>query len=365
MLLEKEWGNNSRRNEEPEPKQKWHPVVDVTGGETKAQYYKEQYCIGTWYVRTLNQGKLGLVMQEMARANINILGISERKWAGMGEFNLHDHYIYYWGQQSLKSKGVTLIVNKRVWNAVPWCNLKNNRMISVHFQGKQFNISVIQVYAPTTNTEEDEVEWFCEDLQDLTEPTPKIYLLYIIGNWNAKVGSQEIHRVTSKFGLGVQNEARQRLTEFCQENTLVIANTLFQWKSTHGCHQMVNIKIRLMIFLTTEDGETVYSQQKTRLRADCVSDHKFLIAKFRLTLKKVKKTARPFTYDLNQISDDHTVQVTNRFKGLYLIECLKNYGQRFTTLYRRQWSKAKWSSEDAFPIGEERREVKAKEKGKI
>ena len=101
-------------------------------------------------------------------------------------------------------------------------------MISVHFQGKQFNISVIQVYAPTTNTEEDEVEWFCEDLQDLPEPTPKNYLLYIIGNWNAKVGSQEIHRVTSKFGLGVQNEARQRLTEFCQENTLVIANTLFQ-----------------------------------------------------------------------------------------------------------------------------------------
>ena len=101
-------------------------------------------------------------------------------------------------------------------------------MISVHFQGKQFNISVIQVYAPTTNTEEDEGEWFCEDLQDLPELTPKNYLLYIIGNWNAKVGSQEIHRVTCKFGLRVQNEARQRLTEFCQENTLVIANTLFQ-----------------------------------------------------------------------------------------------------------------------------------------
>ena len=99
---------------------------------------------------------------------------------------------------------------------------------------------------------------------------------------------------------------------------------------------MVNTKIRLMIFLSTEDGETVYSQQKTRLGADCVSDHELLIVKFGLTLKKVKKTVRPFTYDLNQISYDHTVQVTNRFKGLYLIECLKNYRQRFTTLYRRQ-----------------------------
>ena len=119
------------------------------------------------------------------------------------------------------------MVNRRVRNAVLGCNLKNNRMISVHFQGKQFNISVIQVYAPTTNAEEDEVEWFCEDLQDLPKLTPKNYVLYFIGNWNAKVGSPDTWS-TSKFGLGVQNEAGQRLTEFCQENTLVIANTLFQ-----------------------------------------------------------------------------------------------------------------------------------------
>ena len=135
-------------------------------------------------------------------------------------------------------------------------------MISVHFQGKQFNISVIQVYAPTTNAEEDEVEWFCEDLQDLPKLTPKNYVLYFIGNWNAKVGSQEIHEVRSKFGLGVQNEARQRLTEFCQDNTLVIANTLFQQNSIHGYDQMVNTKIRLMIFFAVKDREALYCQQK-------------------------------------------------------------------------------------------------------
>ena len=120
------------------------------------------------------------------------------------------------------------MVNKRVRNAVLGCNLKNDRMISVRFQGKPSNITVIQVYAPTSNSEEAEVEQFYEDLQDLLELSPKKDVLFIIGDWNAQVGSQEIPAVTGKCGLGVQNEAGQRLTEFCQENTLVIANTLFQ-----------------------------------------------------------------------------------------------------------------------------------------
>ena len=120
------------------------------------------------------------------------------------------------------------MVNKSVQNAVLGYNLKNNRMISVHFQGKPFNITVIQVYAPTTNAEEAEVEWFYEDLQDLLELTPQKDVLFIVGDWNAKVGSQETPGRTGKFGLGVQNEAGQRLTEFCQENALVVANTLFQ-----------------------------------------------------------------------------------------------------------------------------------------
>ena len=121
--------------------------------------------------------------------------------------------------------------------AVLGCNLKNNRMISVRFQGKPFNITVIQVYALTRNAEEAEVEWFYEDLQDLLELTPKKDVLFIIGDWNGKVGNQEILGVTGKFGLGVQNEAGQRLIEFCQENTLVIANTLFQQhkRRLHTC----------------------------------------------------------------------------------------------------------------------------------
>ena len=176
----------------------------------------------------MNHGKLEVVKQEMARVNVDILGISELKWTGMGEFNSDDHYIYYCRQESLRRNGVDIMVNKRVRNAELGYSLKNDRMISVCFQGKPFNITVIQVYAPTSNAEETEVERFYEDLQDLLELTPKKDVLFIIGDWNAKIGSQETPGVTGKFGLGVQNEAGQRLIEFCQENALVIANTLSQ-----------------------------------------------------------------------------------------------------------------------------------------
>ena len=181
-----------------------------------------------------------------------------------------------WGQESLRRNGIAIIVNKRVRNAVLGCNLKNDRMISVHFQGKPFSITVIQVYAPTSNAEETEIEQFYEDLQDLLELTPKKDVLFIIGEWIAKVGSKEIPGVMGKFGLGIQNETGQRLIEFCQENALFIANTLFQQH-----------KRRLYIW-TSSDGRTDYilcSQRwrsyiqsaKTRRGADCGSDHELLM----------------------------------------------------------------------------------------
>ena len=181
-----QWRNNCRKNEGMEPKQKQHPVVDVAGDGSKVRCCKEWYCIGTWNVRSMNQGKLEVVKQEMVRVNINILGISELKWTGMGEFNSDDHYVYYYGEESLRTNGVVLIVNKRVWKAVLGCSLKNDRMISVHFHSKTFNIMVIQAYAPNSNTEEAEVDWFYEDLQDLLELTPKKDVLFIKGTWMQK-----------------------------------------------------------------------------------------------------------------------------------------------------------------------------------
>ena len=208
-----------------------------------------------------------MVKQEMARVYISILGISELKRTRIGEFNSDDHYIYYHGQEFLKRNGVAIAVNKRVRNAVFECNLKNNRMISVRFQGKP--------------------------------------------------------GVTDKFDLGVQNEAGQRLIEFYQENALVTANTLLQqhktrlytWTSPDGQHQNQTDYI-----LCSQRWKSSIQSAKTRPGADCGSDHELLIAKFRLKLKKVGKTTRTFRYDLNQIPYDYTMEVTNRFKGLDLID---------------------------------------------
>ena len=181
------------------------------------------------------------------------------------------------------------------------------------------------------HAEEAEVEWFYEDLQGLLELTSKKDVLFIIGDWNAKVGSQEIPGVTSKFGLKVQNEAGKRLTEFCQENTLVIANSnglfqqhkrrLYTWTSPDGQHQN-----EIGYILCSQRWRSSIQSAKTKPGADCVSDHELLFANFRLKLKKVEKTTRPFRYDLNQTPYDYTVEVTNRLKGLDLIEYLKNYG---------------------------------------
>ena len=173
-------------------------------------------------------------------------------------------------------------------------------MISVHFQGKPFNITVIQVYAPTSNAEETEVEWYYENLQDLLEVTPQTDVLFITGDWSTKVGGQEIPGVTGNFGLGVQNKAGHRLTEYCQENALVIANTLFQqhkrrlytWTSPDGQYQNQTDYI-----LCIQRWKSSIQSAKKCLGADCGSDLELLIAKFRLKLKKVGKTTRPFRYD--------------------------------------------------------------------
>jgi len=248
-------------------------------------------------------------------------------------------------------------------------------MISIRFQGKPFNITVIQVYAPTNNAEEVEVERFYEDLQDLLELTPKNDVLFIIGDWNAKVGSQETPGVTGKFGLGVQNKAGQRLIEFCQENTLVIANTLFQqhkrrlciWTSSDGQHRN-----QIDYILCSQRWRSSMQSAKTRLGADRGSDHELLIAKSRLKLKKVGKTTRPFRYDLNQIPYDYTVEVTNRFKGLDLIDGVTEelwteipdivQEAVIKIITMNKCKKAKRLSEEALQIAVKRREVKSKGK---
>ena len=174
-----------------------------------------------------------VVKQEMARVNVDILGISELKWTGLGEFNSDDHFIYYCGQGSLRRNGVSPHSQQKIPKCSTWKQSQKRRNDLC-----LFNIVVIQVYAPCSNVEEAEVEQFYEDLQDLLELTPKKDVLFIIGDWNAKVGSQETPGVIGTFGLRGQNEAGQRLREFCQENAVVIAPSSNNTRedSTHGHH---------------------------------------------------------------------------------------------------------------------------------
>ena len=186
----------------------------------------------------------------------------------MDRFSSDDHYIYYCGQESLRRNGEVPTVNKRVQNAVLGCSLKDDRMISVHFQGKPFHITVIQVYAPTSNAEEVEVERFREDLQDRLELTLKNDVLFIRGAWNAKVGNQEIPGVIGKFGLGVQNQSKAKanrvLPRECTGRSKHLLPTT-QEKTTHGHHQMVNTEIRLITIFAAKMGKPyIVSKNKTR-----------------------------------------------------------------------------------------------------
>ena len=227
---------------------------------------------------------------------------------------------------------------------------------------------------PNSNVEEAEVEQFYEDLQDLLELTPKKDVLFIIRDWKAQVGSQETPGVTGKFGLGVWNEAGQRLIEFCQENALVIANTLFQqhkrrlyiWTSPDGRHRN-----QIDYILCSQRWRSSIQSAKTRPGADCGSDNELLIAKFRLNLKKLGKTTSPFRYDLNQIPYDCAVEVRNRFKGLDLIDRVPD--ELWTEVHgivqergiktipmENKCKKAKWWSEEVLRIAVKRREAKSK-----
>ena len=235
----------------------------------------------------------------------------------MGEFNSDDHYIYYYGQESLTRNGVTIIVNKRVWSAVLGCNLKNDRMISVHFHGKPFNIMVIQVYVLISNAEEAEVKWFNEDLQDLLELTPKKRCPFHYRGLESKSRKSRDTWRNRQIWPWSTKRSRAKANRVLPKERTGHSKTLFQqhkrrlyaWTSPDG--QYWN---QIDYILCSQRYRS--SMQSARPRDDCASDHKLLIAKFRLKLKKVGKTTRPFRYDLNQIPYNYTVEVTNRFKGL-------------------------------------------------
>ena len=262
----------------------------------------------------------------------------------LGEFNSDDCYSYYRGQVSLRRNGVAIIDNKRARNAVLGYNLKNDRMISVHFQGKPFNIMAIQVYATTSNAEEAEVERFYEDLQELLELTPQKRCPFHYRGLECK--SRKSKNIWSNRRIWPWNTewSRAKANTVLQLNALVRANPLFQqhkrklymWTSPDGQHQN-----QIDYILFSQRWRSSIQSAKTRPGADCGSDHQLLIAKFRLKLKKVGKTTRPFRNDLSQIPYDYRVDVTNRFKGLDLMgRVLEKLWTEVRDIVQEAWSRA-------------------------
>ena len=285
----------------------------------------------------------------MARGKVDSLGISKLKCTGMGEFNSEDHYIYYCGQESFKRNGAAIIVNKRIWNAVLGCNLQNERMISAGFQGKLFSIMVIQIYSPTRNSEEAEVERFYEDPQDLLGNTQKRCPFHYRG---LECKSKKSRNTWSNRQIWLWNMEWSRAKAnkvFPREST---GHSKHREDSTHGHHQKANFAAKM---------EKLYTCSQTRPGADCGSDHELLIAKFRLKLKKVGKTTRPFRYDLNQIAYNYTVEVRSRFKRLDLIDrmpaklctevhdIVQETGSKIIPKTKK-CKKTKWLSEEALQI---------------
>uniref|UniRef100_A0A803T9E3 Endonuclease/exonuclease/phosphatase domain-containing protein n=1 Tax=Anolis carolinensis TaxID=28377 RepID=A0A803T9E3_ANOCA len=347
-------------------------MADDAGGEGRIRCSKNQHTIGIWNVRSMSQGKLDVVIGEMPRLKIDILGVSELKWTGMGHFTKDDHQIYYCGQEEHRRNEVAFIINNKVAKAVIGYNPKNDRMISIRVQGKPFNITVIQIYAPTTAAEEAELGKFYEDMQHLVDNTPKRDIILITGDWNAKVGSQMITGITGKHGLGQQNEVRRRQIEFCQENSMCITNTLFQqpkrwlytWTSPDGQHRN-----QIDYILCSQRWRTSIQSVKTRRGADCSSDHKLLITKFRIRLKRMGKIHRPIRYDLTNIPSEYAVEVKNRFQGLDLINRVPeelwtevhNIVQEVATKYipkKKKTKKARWLSVETLEVAQERRKAK-------
>ena len=320
----------------------------------------------------MNQGKLNIVKDEMERMEIDVLGISELKWTGKGHFQSEDYKVFYSGRENLRMNGVAIILNKDMLNYVLGYNPTNDRIISIRFQGKPINITIIQVYAPTTAASGEVIE---DKLQEALNNTPRKDLAIIMGDCNAKVGKMKNARVTGQFGLGDRNEAGDRLVQFCEENELSITNTFFEqpdcrlytWTTPDGNHRN-----QIDYIICKQRWKTAVQSVKTRPGADCGSDHKLLLAGAKIKLKKKRKQEHQIRYDTENIPIEFLIRVSNRFMELEGIadqepeEIWGNIKQvieeeaKDSMLLKKARKRSKWISNEAIKIAEKRRMAKAR-----
>ena len=310
-------------NDAIESKPKGSSIAEHYRCKRKDQSFLKTYKIGTWNVRSMYQGKLETVKSEMDRIKIDILGISELKWTGTGHFSSGSYEVYYSSSQNIRKNGVATILNKKLVNSVIGYYPKNDRMISIRLQGKPTNLTIIQIYAPTTEAEKSTIDDFYMDLQQILDDVPKKDAILVIGDWNAKVGEKAVPDIVGKFGLGKRNEAGERLIDFCQENHMIITNTCFQqpkrilytWTTPNGQHRN-----QIDYILCNRQWKSSITSIKTRPGADCGTDHELLLACFRIKLKQHHKPTQTIKPDLQNIPHKYKVEVKNRFDALNLID---------------------------------------------
>ncbi|XP_062858811.1 craniofacial development protein 2-like, partial [Trichomycterus rosablanca] len=245
--------------------------------------------LGTWNVRTMNQGKLDIVKAKMDRTGLDLLRISELKWTQSGHFQSNEHWVYYSGNDNQRRNGVAFILNQRLANTVLKYNTVSDRVISIRLQGAPIHVTVIQVYSPTTDAKEEDVELFYEQVQEEIDRTQNQDLLIIMGDFNAKVGHGKQGTVVGKFGLSKRNEAGERLIDFCTKNQLSIMNTFFQhhkrrlytWTSPNGAY-----KNQIDYICVRQRWRSSIITVKTQPGADCGTDHELLTSKIRVKLHK-------------------------------------------------------------------------------
>ena len=295
------------------------PVADVALREKKIRSCKDNLIIGTWNVRSMSQGKLEIVKKEMDRLKINILEISELKWTGLGYFKSDDYTIYYSGHEKQRKNGVALIIQKDTAKTVISYNVVNDRLISVRLRGAPFNMTIIQVYAPTTDAEEEEMERFYDQVQTEIDNICKQDALILHGDWNAKVGKGREREVVGQYDLGNRNEAGERLIDFCEYNSFYIVNTfynqpnrrLYTWTSPGGTYRN-----QIDYIIGRKRWKSSIVTVKTWPGADCGTDHELLMCKFRMKLKKNNQPMLLPRYDLENIPATFKDHVKNRFDAL-------------------------------------------------
>jgi len=344
---------------------------EVTGGNGRLRCTKP-YTLGTWNVRGMSLGKLDIIKQEMHRTDI--LGISELHWTGSGEFKSGEHTVYFSGNEEAKKNGVAFMANKRMSRCVENLKYISDRVMSIRIRGKPLNVTIIQLYAPTTNASEQDIEEFYDTVQRAYDQVAGKDIVYVMGDFNAKAGEGEEAGVVDRHGLGVRNHAGDRLVQFCQENKFTIANTLFiqpkrrlyTWTSPDGLHRN-----QIDYFLCQQRWKSSIMAVKTLPGADCGSDHQLLIAKIRLRLCKIKRPTTQGRLDTANLSTQYAIEVKNRFDLLSfddkhpddiwaeVRQSISESAQKHVP-YKKAAKASQWLAPETIRIAEKRREAKGR-----